>query len=202
MRPRLLVCALVLGIAGTSGLASALPAATPSVPTLPTKPQDRSVDPIVLTGAQFPAWSAGPEVSFREPQVPTNYDTADVQGKLPAPLRSDCYDPNNTTDPAHGDHNCDQSSRIPIRALPGRTGADVNRLLGYRWDGHAFAQIPFQVDERFTRYLTNNASGFAFYSGVDQYTTYAFDREGYRFSDNDPSDPCRPAHEKKYGACT
>jgi len=192
MRLRLVVCALALGIAGASGLASA----APSLPTHAGKPQDRSVDPIVLTGAQFPAWSAGPEVSFREPQVPTNYDTADVQGMLPAPLRSDCYDPNNTGDPAHGDHSCDQSSRIPFRKLPGRKGVNVNKLIGYRWNGHAFVQIPFQVDERFTRYLTNNASGFAFYSGVDQYTTYAFDREGYRYSDNAAGDPCLPIPRK------
>ncbi|MGH2730515.1 MAG: hypothetical protein ACRDJI_07875, partial [Actinomycetota bacterium] len=35
-----------------------------------------------------------------------------------------------------------------------------------------------------------------FYSGVDQYLTYVFDREGYRFTDNEPSDPCRPIARK------
>ena len=188
MRSRLVLCALVLGLAGSSGLVSA-------APTLPGTPQDRSVDPVILTGTQFPAWSAGPEVSFREPQVPTNYDVADVQGALPAALRSDCYgttpSPNDDPD-RHGDHNCNQASRIPFRQLPGRTGIPVERLRGYKWNGTSFVQIPFQVDERFTRYLTNNASGFAFYSGVDQHTTYAFDREGYRFTDNDAADPCKP----------
>jgi hypothetical protein len=197
------LCALVLVLAA-SGLGSA------AGPTLPATPQDRTVDPVVLTGAQFPDWSAGPEVSFREPQAPTNYDgiegapPVDVQGTLPAPLRSDCYGttPSPNDDPKyHGDHNCNQSSRIPFRQLPGRTGAPVERLRGYRWDGTAFVQIPFQVDERFTRYLTNNASGFAFYSGVDQYTTYAFDREGFRFTDNLPTDPCTPipAKDPHYG---
>ena len=201
MRPRLLWLVVVSALVGSSGLAVGLPSV--NVPTLPTKAQDRSVDAVVLTGAQFPKWSAGPEISFREPQVPTDYDVADVQGKLPKQLRSDCYDPGqNPYDPGDtGDHNCDQSSRIPIRALPGRTGVDVHSLLGYRWDGSRFVQIPFQVDERFTRYLTNNTSGFAFYSGVDQYTTYAFDREGYRYSDNDPTNPCLPIprKDKAYG---
>ena len=63
------------------------------------------------------------------------------------------------------------------------TGTPVDRLLGYRWDADAkrFVQIPFQVDEQFTRYLDNTASGFALYSGQDQHTTYAFDREGFRW---------------------
>jgi hypothetical protein len=188
MRTRLFVCILTLGLIASSGLASALR----QPPTLPGSAQDRSVDPVVVTGAQFPLWSAGPEISFREPQVPTDYDVADVQGALPEPLRSDCYDPNNTTDPAHGDHNCNQSSRIPFRSLPGRKGVPVNQLRGFKWAKGSWAEIPFQVDERFTRYLSNNASGFAFYSGVDQYTSYAFDREGYRFTDNDPNNPCLP----------
>ena len=198
MRSRLLTCAFAaLFLVPVTGGAQ--------VPTLPGTPQERSVDPVVLNGTQFPAWSAGPEVSFREPQLPTNYDEEvegvplpHVQDHLPEPLKSDCYDPGkNPYDPKDpGDHSCNQSSRLPIRQLPGRTGVPVSNLLGYRWDGKAFVQIPLQVDERFTRYLSNNASGFAFYSGVDQYTTYAFDREGYRFSDNTPSAPCTPIPRK------
>ena len=197
MRSRLLIFALGVGLAAASGIGSAAPA----VPSVPGTPQERSVDPVVLTGAQFPVWSAGPEVSFREPQAPTNYETADVQGRLPKQLRSDCYDENNSGDPAHGDHSCNQSSRIPIRQLPGRTGVPIAKLLGYKWNGSTFVQIPFQVDERFTRYLSNNASGFAFYSGVDQHNTYAFDREGYRFTDNDAADAVLPIARKdpRYG---
>ena len=51
-------------------------------------------------------------------------------------------------------------------------------------------QVPFQVDEMFTRYLSNEASGFSIYSGQDQHTTYAFDREGFRYRKEDPADPC------------
>src|SRR5947208_14411730 len=42
----------------------------------------------------------------------------------------------------------------------------------------------------FTRYLDNSASGFAIYSGEDQHTTYAFDREGFRMRKEDPANPC------------
>jgi hypothetical protein len=114
-------------------------------------------------------------------------------------MQSDCYraspapDVNGWTDPDHGDHNCYQSSQLPVRTLPGRTGVDPASLRGYRWDGRRFVQIPFQVDTRWTRYLSNNASGFAFYSGVDQETTYTFDREGFRFTTNLPFDPADPS---------
>src|SRR5205823_542381 len=74
-----------------------------------------------------------------------------------------------------------------------------------------------QADEKFTRFLSNNASGFAFYSGVDQETSYAFDREGFRYTsdkNNDPdvvnSDSCvaqpaqnsPPLNAKGYSAAT
>src|SRR5207302_9747167 len=58
---------------------------------------DRSVDPVVLTGAQFPSISAGPEIVVRHPEV-AGQD----------PLGNDCpyhdrWDPN---DP--GEHSCDR----------------------------------------------------------------------------------------------
>ncbi len=196
MTRKALVSLVAASICGTMAAVPAMPAAAPT-------PQSRGVDPVVLTGAQFPQWSGGPEITFREPQTPTNYDTLDQQAMLPKQLRSDCYNPRqNPYDPEDtGDHNCSQAPRAAVYGTPGRTGTPIGRLLGYRWDGSAFVQIPLQVDERFTRYLTNNASGFAFYSGVDQDLSYAFDREGYRFTDSDPGDPCRPIARKdaRYG---
>src|SRR3954454_14206164 len=72
-------------------------------------------------------------------------------------------------------------------------GTDVGRILGYRWDKKAadWRQIPVQVDEVFTRYLDNSRSGFAIYSGQNQHTTYAYDREGFRYTDNAADDPCQ-----------
>lgn len=185
MRSLLLLGALVATIAPAA-------AAPPVSPTA----QDRSVEPVVLTGNMFPTWSAGPDPTFREPETPHNYDTLDQEQYLPEQLRSDCYEADHTQNPYdpgdNGDHSCYQASRLPHNPLE---GANVKRLLGYRWTGTTFEQIPFQVDERFTRYLTNNASGFAFYSGTDAETIYAWDREGFRYTSDESQyveggDPC------------
>jgi hypothetical protein len=181
----LLVVALVAAIAPAH-----------AAPPPPATAVDRSTDPVVLTGAQFPSWSAGPDVSAREPQPVTYYSNGVDPQPNAGPAQSDCYKktahPNPYDYSDRGDHNCYQSSRAPNNP---REGAKVNRLLGYRWDGTKFAQIPLQVDERFTRYITNNESGFAFYSGVDQETTYAWDREGFRYTSDEflanGGDPCR-----------
>ena len=84
-----------------------------------------------------------------------------------------------------------------VLLLEVRLGEPIDRLLGYRWTGERFEQIPFQVDEVFTRHLSNNASGFSFYSGRDRHVSYAFDREGWRWIDSHPDDACRawPASE-------
>ncbi|MEA2684056.1 MAG: hypothetical protein QOK05_2384 [Chloroflexota bacterium] len=192
--------ALAAGVsiaAALSVMSSSGSAFDPSVP-LADNPV-RSVEPVVITGNQFPTWSAGPEFTFHEPMSPTNSITAGQQGNAPGPLQSNCYDPSANygtpagSDPASGDHNCYQSSRLPLRTLPITKGVDPRRILGYRWDGTRFAQIPFQVDQVFTRYLTNDASGFAFYSGIDKHDDLAYDREGFRFLANAPAaDPKHP----------
>jgi hypothetical protein len=76
-----------------------------------------------------------------------------------------------------------------VSLAAGGSGPALNALSAWRWTGKGFREIPFQVDEVFTRYLNNDASNFAIYSGSDQHTTYAYDREGFRFTAND-SDPC------------
>ncbi len=190
MRPTPLIVVLV-AVIGTFGLgtASADPAPFGS-------PQDRSVEPVVLRGAQFPTWSAGPDPTFREPSTPHGYDVGDIEQYLPEQLQSDCYRkgeayPNPYDEDDNGDHSCYQSSRLPRNPIE---GAPVERLLGYAWVDGEWAQIPFQVDERFTRYISNNVSGFAFYSGTDAHNTYAFDREGFRYhwdaSRTEDGNPC------------
>ena len=70
-------------------------------------------------------------------------------------------------------------------------GVYPSQLLGYRWDARhgRFVQIPFQVDKVFTRYLENDASGFAIYSGADQPSGVAVDgRKDTVFGNLD--DPC------------
>src|SRR6185503_14589892 len=104
--------------AGVLVCLSAMPALSVFAQPLTVSRQERSVEPVVLRGMQFPTWSAGPDPAFREPSTPHEYDIGDVEQYLPALLQSDCYrkggqyptpyDPDDV-----GDHNCDQSSRLP-----------------------------------------------------------------------------------------
>ena len=131
-----------------------------------SKPAARDTEPVILTGKDFPGWSVPSNVTAKAPLT----DLPDSGG---------C---------AIDDENCDAHNSYVDPDLdsqdvaPQESATKVERLLGYRWDGTKFEQIPFQVDEMFTRYLDNSASGFAFYSGQDQHTSYAFDREGFRFT--------------------
>ena len=149
-----------------------------------------ATQPVVLTGADFPTWSSGPELTAQVPQPPNYYGVANTQGGLPAPLRSDCYqadpkpDVNGYVDRFHNDHSCFQSSQLPVRTL--LPGVATDSLRGYAWTGHRFVQIPFQVDPMWTHYLSNNASGFAVYSGADQFLTYSFDHQPFLDYSNRP----------------
>ena len=171
-------------------------AATETQPSAPVTVDSFDIQPVVLTGADFPGWTSGPEATARLPQAPTDYGVYDTQGGEPAPLRSDCYqsnphpDVNGSTDANHGDHNCFQGSQLPVRTA--LKGVPAQGLIGYRWTGSRFMQIPFQVDTKWEHYISNNASGFAFYSGVDEMLTYTFDYEPFRFTSNPPFDPSNP----------
>ncbi|HEX5266716.1 MAG TPA: hypothetical protein VFW24_08070, partial [Acidimicrobiales bacterium] len=50
-----------------------------------------ATEPVVLTGADFPGWTSGPETTARAPEPPTDYEVYDTQGSLPSGVRSDCY---------------------------------------------------------------------------------------------------------------
>ena len=132
----------------------------------------RDSEPVILTGANFPGWSAPANQTAQPPLIDlTQCQSFDDKCKH-----------NNYATPA-----ADTSAASNASGL----ATPVDKLLGYRWDaaGKKFVQIPFQVDEVFTRYLDNSASGFAVYSGQDQHTTYAYDREGWRYTDSDPNNP-------------
>jgi hypothetical protein len=148
-----------------------LPGSSTALPDANTPPV-RASEPIVMTGQQFPGLSA----------------PANQTAKLPLTDLIDCH----STNTDNCSHNHYANPEVDTGSKLGG-GTPVDRLLGYRWDAKAskFVQIPFQVDEVFTRYLENSASGFAFYSGDDKHTTYAFDREGWRYTDSDPSNPCK-----------
>src|SRR5881409_2153701 len=110
MRRKLFVLAAVAAVAGPL----VAHADIGQVPTVPTSAQDHSVDPVVLTGNQFPTWSAGPELVAQAPGSPANSSTAGQEGKVPVG-HSACYAPgSNPYDPGdNGDHSCDQGSLLP-----------------------------------------------------------------------------------------
>src|SRR3954452_5521587 len=173
-----------LSIALAAALATAI-SALGAVPTVdPTVAAKHDADPIILTGLDFPQWSA----------------RSNQTAKLPATDLESCsgtVEPNGSdpNDWLHQDENCAHNNYAKPEVDTGNTlgdGTPINELLGYRWDTKhkRFEQIPFQVDEMFTRYLDNSASGFAIYSGEDQHTSYAFQTEGFRMRKEDPNDPC------------
>ena len=174
------VAVVATAVVGAGAALGAAGAPAQSLPVVnPTIPADLKVQPIVLTGASFPDWAAPANQTVKLPLT----DIYNCQVQHPS-------DPTNTDNCAHNGYAKPEldtgtyQGQLPIQGTP------TNQLLGYRWDGRRFVQIPFQVDKMFTRYLDNSASGFGIYSGDDQHTTYQYDREGFRYTKSDPSNPC------------
>jgi hypothetical protein len=147
--------------------APAVLAGAPGLPDL-TVPAARDTEPVVMTGASFPQWSAPAEVTAKAPSV----------------AGAACTGGDNTCS-----HNQYEKPEVATGDALGR-GADTQRILGYRWDGKRFVQVPLQVDELATRYISNNASTFSFYSETDQHPTYVWDQERFRWFGADPRRPC------------
>ncbi len=166
LRRRTIITALAAVAVGGTAFGPALASTTPTAD--PTVPAGREVDPVVLTGASFPQWAA----------------PAEVTAKVPSAAGANCTSGNNTCS-----HNTYEQPEVATGDKLG-SGVDVRKLLGYRWNGKKFVQIPFQVDEVATRYISNNASTFSFYSETDQHPTYVFDQERFRWTKSDPTDPC------------
>jgi hypothetical protein len=154
----------------------------------PTVPAARDADVVVLTGKDFLGWAVPANQTAKLPL--TDLTGNPITNDPPAGSGCTSFD-------AACDHNHYAKPDFDSQDVAPQKGIPTNRFLGYRWDAkHSkFKQIPFQVDEMFVRYLDNAASGFSVYSGEDQHLTYAFDREGWRYWAQDPSDPCkaRPA---------
>jgi hypothetical protein len=199
--PRLLVITAILAVAACL----AAPAGAATLPGVidPTVRSAREGEPVVLTGAQLGSWAVPANQTVRPPlmdlaECPPNPDPSTITDPtgggaagLVAGLQPTC--------PAGTDPHNHYAQPIVDTAPLQPSGTPVDRFLGYRWNDRAgrFRQIPFQVDEQFTRYLNNTASGFSPYSGEDQHTTYAYDREGFRYTANTPGDPCRAVAASK-----
>src|SRR3954447_10341588 len=139
---------LLLLAAVTAALATAVTALGASPVVDPSVSAKHDADPIILTGLDFPQWSARSNQTAKLPLT----DLKDCSGTID-PSRGGS--PNDWL-PAGGDcaHNNYATPEVDTGNSLG-DGPPVNQLLGYRWNSKSkkFAQIPFQVDEMFTRYL-------------------------------------------------
>jgi hypothetical protein len=162
IRNALLAAALLVGV---TPVARAAVGPTPDL----TVGAVRDTEPVVLQGSSFGDWAAPAEVTAKAPSVAGANCTA-------------------------GDNSCSHNQYETPEVATGSalgSGVPVDRLLGYRWNGRRFEQIPFQVDEVASRYLSNNASTFSFYSQTDQHQAYVLDQERFRWTKSDPADACR-----------
>ena len=123
----------------------------------------RDAEPVVLTGADVPEWSRLAAQGLAKP----------YPGGAPSEGASSGFPPggDDVRSAHHG------TITVPPDA---RTGAPVDRLAAYRWDGKNWTEVPVQVDERFPNFLANSRSDFGFYSGTDPHLTYAWDEEGWK----------------------
>lgn len=138
--------------AGSVALAVLVPL-TARADTPAVLPAARAAEPVVLTGAQLPQWSR-----LAATGTPTPY-------------------PSGATDGVRDAHN--GTLAVPPDA---RTGAPVDQLTAWRWDGDRFRQVPVQVDQRFPYFLANGRSSFSTYSGTDTELTYQWDTEAWKMT--------------------
>ncbi len=138
MRARLLSLALV------ATAAPVLPAGAA------TELAARSVEPVVLTGAQFPTWSRLAADGVANPHTSGGLDE--------------------TRDAHNG------TLAVPPDA---RAGAPVDQIAAYRFEDGRWIEIPVQVDQRFPFFLANGRSDFGIYSGTDEELTYAWQDENW-----------------------
>ena len=175
---------LVLLCLAAISVAAVLPSFGGAAVPNPTLPAERDSEAVVLKGRSFPDWSVTSNTTVKIPfQDLKDCQPSVDEDKLTPDDFNDALS-NNTDTCAHNHYT---KPEVDTQEHAPQAGTPVDRLLGYRYDKGTkrFVQIPFQVDEVFTRYLDNSASGFAVYSGQDQHTTYAYEREGFRFTEGE-----------------
>ena len=158
-----------------SVIASITPLAAPTAALAQTEKTPaaipaREVEPVVMTGAQLPTWSRLPVDG-----VATTHPQHMADGKRDA-------------------HN--GTLTVPPDA---RTGADIERIVAYRWNGSSFVEVPVQVDERFPYFLANVNSDSTFgpyYSGTDRELTYEWDVESWKKQFGDAVGDCYARYAK------
>jgi hypothetical protein len=179
-------------IGAVTASAFAVPAATAQTVPDYNAGDGGIVEPMVLKGSDLAGWAVPANQTARLPLVDLFCWTGG-DGSVPDPTSGGGSDIGNLGDNSNCPHSHYAEPHVDTSKVAAPAGTEVDRLFGFRWDPYQkkFLKIPLQVDEVFTRYLNNEKSGFSLYSGEDQHTTYAYDREGFRFrEDGTPEDPC------------
>jgi hypothetical protein len=195
-----LLTRVLLGAAAAAALAVPT-AAAQTVPDFSVG-DSRDVEPVVLKGSDLGTWAVPANQTARLPLVDLLCWTGG-DGSVPNPTTGGGSEIGKVGDNSKCPHSHYAEPDLDTADVVAPEGVATNRLLGLRWHAAArkFIQIPFQVDEVFTRYLNNERSGFSVYSGEDQHTTYAYDREGFRHRlDGPPEDPCRARPDSSVAA--
>jgi hypothetical protein len=131
----------------------------------------RDAAPVVLTGAQIPAWAAPPAEGLAQP-YPSGSPKADGG------------------DGVRTAHN--GTLEVPPTP-PTVTQVNPDTIAAYAWTGSGWHEIPVQVDQRFPYFLANGRSSFGVYSGTDEELTYAWG--------SDAHDRGAEAWKAKFGPC-
>jgi hypothetical protein len=159
-----------------------------------TVPAARDTEPVILSGDQLGEWATPSNQTVKLPLM----DAQECKTTVDPSRLGEAFeegDPTGATDAVVREDGCHNRYSDPEvdTGMAGGKGTATDRIVAFRWSGGLtgrWVEVPIQVDERFTRYLDNSASGFSPYSGQDQHTTYAYDREGFRWRAEDPSNPC------------
>lgn len=122
----------ITGITAAIAAATLAPSAAGGAQGLVTESARRAA-PVVVEGRQLPAWS-----------------------RLAAEGTPKPY-PSGATDGVRDAHN----GTIVVPPDPRGSGAPVEQIAAYHWNGTRFVEVPVQVDERFPYFLANGNSDFS-----------------------------------------
>jgi hypothetical protein len=122
-----------------------------STTAAPTDAPNRSVEPIVLTGAQLPGWSGPASDGVSEPHPSGALQVRDAH--------------NGTT-------------FVPPKETWSTINPD--EVVAFSFQDGKWREIPVQVDERFHYFLANANSDFGVYSGTDKELSYEWDVESWK----------------------
>jgi hypothetical protein len=160
----------------------------------------RDVEPVVLTGADIPAWSqASAEGTAYPYPAGAGFDNyyEDLSGggfgieDFIGPVAG-VY-PINGRSAHNGEFIYPPAYNIATNEPKNPLGVRVEEIIAYRVANsdditagaapNSMVEIPVQVDERFPHFLANGRSTFAIYSGTDEELSYAWDTDNWEAAD-------------------